>query len=422
MTDEIKVLVSSHGAGRNLVMYYIDPVTELRVARSAGTRKRTEANRNAAVWQDELNSGRYVSPNRIAWQEFRTRYEEEKLATLAQGTQDAAASALNHLKRVLNPKRLSSLTSDVMSRLQAELRKEGMRETTLACHLRHIGAALGWAVSIGMLAKAPRIQRSKRLKGQKFMKGRPITAEEFDRMLDKIPATRPEDAAVWARYLTGLWLSGLRLVESLTLSWEPDAPFAVDLSGKYPRFRICAEAEKGNQDRLLPMTPDFARWLLQTPEADRDGRVFTVNGLGTGRPLTDKRVTRIITRIGKAAGVVVDRRTKKFRETENGKTRLVEREVVKYASAHDLRRAFATRWARKVRPTTLQKLMRHAFLETTMRYYVEIDADEIAAELWQQETDQGRPHTLPHTGPDSPQNVTRGPVDGSTEAPCREQG
>ena len=31
----------------------------------------------------------------------------------------------------------------------------------------------------------------------------------------------------------------------------------VNLSGKRPRLRIYAEAEKGQRNRLLPMTPDL---------------------------------------------------------------------------------------------------------------------------------------------------------------------
>lgn len=55
----------------------------------------------------------------------------------------------------------------------------------------------------------------------------------------------------------------------------------------------------------------------------------------------------------------------------------------KYASAHDLRRSFGTRWAGKVKPVTLQLLMRHESVETTMKYYVDQDADDMADQLWQ---------------------------------------
>ncbi len=84
--------------------------------------------------------------------------------------------------------------------------------------------------------------------------------------------------ASWQRLLHGLWLSGLRLGESLNIWWDDDTKLCVDLTGRRPMFRIRAELEKGNQDRLLPMTPDFAEFLQATPETDRTEPVFRVLG------------------------------------------------------------------------------------------------------------------------------------------------
>jgi integrase len=53
----------------------------------------------------------------------------------------------------------------------------------------------------------------------------------------------------------------------------------------------------------------------------------------------------------------------------------------KFATAHDLRRAFGTRWAARVKPADLQKLMRHENIDTTMKYYVDEDAKEMRARL-----------------------------------------
>ena len=132
-----------------------------------------------------------------------------------------------------------------------------------------------------------------------MMRGRPITTEEYERMLKEVPKVRSKDAAVWKYYLKGLWLSGLRLEESLVLSWDLDAPISVDLSGKRPRLRIDAEAEKGHRNRLLPVTPDFAEFLLARQRIEREGKVFRVDGIFTGKPMTPKRVSRVISAIGK---------------------------------------------------------------------------------------------------------------------------
>ena len=67
---------------------------------------------------------------------------------------------------------------------------------------------------------------------------------------------------------------GLRLGEALNLYWDRSDKLCVDLSGRRPMLRIVAELEKGGRDRLLPIAPEFADFLLQTPEAERHGRVF----------------------------------------------------------------------------------------------------------------------------------------------------
>jgi hypothetical protein len=55
----------------------------------------------------------------------------------------------------------------------------------------------------------------------------------------------------------------------------------------------------------------------------------------------------------------------------------------KHASAHDLRRSFGFRWAVRVMPIVLQKLMRHASIDTTLKYYVGNDAREMGKAVWQ---------------------------------------
>jgi integrase len=368
MNEEVKVKITRHAGRKYLIAYYDDPITGKREQRSTKTADETKAVKFAAVWEDELLSGRYRRDSRITWPDFRERYENEKLASLADKTQRMAETVFNHLERLIGPKHLRSLTAATLSKFQAELRKTGISETSIDAYLGHLQAALSWAVSMDMLPKMPKIQRPKKAKGRKLMRGRPITAEEFERMIAVVPKIRKRDAAAWQRYLTGLWLSGLRLEESLVLSWDDDAGIFVDLTGKHPRLRIFAEAEKGHQDRLLPMTPDLARFLLETPEGERSGPVFKLTGTFTGKPITPKRVSRIVSSIGKRAGVVVNKQQGKF------------------ASAHDLRRAFGTRWASRVKPATLQLLMRHRSIDTTMKYYVGQDADDVAAELWAAES------------------------------------
>lgn len=366
----ISVRVVEFGDRKHFQMQFIDPITgrkktlSTKVKRTGRKADRTTAERVAAKWESELREGRYHAPDKITWSAFRSRYEQEKLASLAPGTVQRAAAVLNKIEEILNPQRLSQITPERLSYFQSKLREAGQRESTIAGNLAHLRSALSWARSVKMIHAVPEITMPKRAKGSKIMKGRPITTEEFERMLAAIPSVRADDADRWTRFLWGLWLSGLRLAESLKLSWDIEGELMIDLDGKHPRLRIWAEAEKGHQDRLLPITPDFAQWLLETPPSERTGLVFNLPGTWTAQTMSHKRVSRVVSAVGKKAAVVVNK--------ADGK----------YASAHDLRRAFATRWAPKVKPATLQLLMRHESIETTLKYYVDQDADDVAAELW----------------------------------------
>lgn len=358
-----------------------EPDTNVWRQRIVEAANKNQAKKVAAQLEADLDQGRYLLPGKVTWDEFRRRYEAEKLASLAKGTWGSAESALNHAENLLKPDRLADVTSSALSVLQAKLRKTGIAEASIACHLRHLRAALNWAHSVGMLPTVPAVNMPKRAKGGKLMKGRPITGEEFERMLAAVPKVRPTDALQWDRLLQGLWLSGLRLGEALNLSWNLEAAFSIDLSGKHPRFRILAEAQKSHADQLLPMTPDFAEFVLATPETDRVGPVFTITSRRSGATPLLYWVSATITKIGQAAGVKVNAATKSRRDNDG---KLATRSVVKYASAHDLRRAFGTRWAARVNTATLKLLMRHSDVATTERYYVSLDADEVSASLWGQ--------------------------------------
>jgi hypothetical protein len=155
MTDEIQVHVHSFGPNRALSLVYYDPVTGKKVAKSSGTRDETEAERAAAVWQDELNRGAYQRPSKLTWQEFRKRVEADKLAPMCSGSQEAYRAALRNFERLAGPDRLARVTAALLTRFQAAARKQGMKETTLHKHLRHLKAIFRWAERQGLLAKAP---------------------------------------------------------------------------------------------------------------------------------------------------------------------------------------------------------------------------------------------------------------------------
>lgn len=420
MSDEIKVTVVKFGDRKLLQMQYVDPVSRKKKTRSAGTAVRRDAERAAAKWEAELREGRVSGGGKILWADFRERYENEVLTSLAEGTDGKVQGVFNLLERMIAPSRLREITADRLSLFQSKLREEGRSESTIAGYMAHLKAALRWAARIGLIAKAPEITRLKRAKSSGKMKGRPISGEEFDRMIMKTAAgllvagekEKPEERATarrltdsakasllakrkaavattapaWQHLLNGLWLSGLRLGEALELSWDDSRKLSIDLSGEFPVISIPAELEKGHKDRTAPMAPEFAEFLLAIPEDERTGYVFKMTKRHGGRPDIDT-ASRTVSAIGKAAGIKVNVEAK-------GK--------VKYASAHDLRRSFGERWAARVMPQVLKELMRHESIETTLRYYVGRNAQTTASVLWDAHRKATASNTPSNTSPVEP--------------------
>ena len=370
MNEEIKVYVVKYADRANLVMRYLDPMTNKHVQRSTGTTKKREAERIAAKWEAELREGRYQKSSCMTWDKFVLLHEKHVLSGMKKSTAGAYDSSLNVFKRLANPQCLADATTGRMTAFATKLREQGRSTATVARHLRHLQVIFRWAKRQGYLQTVPTVEIPKQQKG---MRGRPITGEEFERMIVAVPKAVGELAADSFRfYLQGLWSSGLRLEESLTLRWD-EAPGAivVELGGRRPMLRIPAEAEKGGTHRLLPITPEFAKLLETIPEDERRGRVFKLL-TKTGELSKSSRHTigPRVSSIGRAAGVVTDQREKKGTL------------VKEFASAHDLWRAFGFRWSRRVMPTVLRELMRHSDITTTMKYYVGVNAEATADELW----------------------------------------
>jgi len=144
MSDEIRVKVNSYGPDRPLSLVYFDPVSGRKKAKSAGTTDWREAERLAGELEKELRAGRYAAPSKVTWADFRKRYEVEKLSAMSPKTASSFKAAANHLERVLNPDRLCKLTAAALSRFQAKLREDGMKESTIGSTFRNLRAALSW--------------------------------------------------------------------------------------------------------------------------------------------------------------------------------------------------------------------------------------------------------------------------------------
>ena len=226
-----------------------------------------------------------------------------------------------------------------------ELREQGRSNSTIARRLRTLKAGARWAHRRGWLREAPFFEMPKGA-GQKS-EGRPLDVREFNKALEAVPkVVAPEDVDAWRFFLRGLWLSGLRLSESLRLRWDrrKGGPSIV-MKAEDSVFEFPTGGQKSRRVEEVPAAPDSVQLLYEHWETEG----FDFKGLPS--PRTKDKIGRVVTAIGKAARVVVDART------------------VKIGSAHDLRRSFGLRWSRRVLAAILKDLMRHKSIATTLTYY-----------------------------------------------------
>jgi len=381
MNEEIKVYVVKFQDRDNYAMKYIDPMTGKNVRRSTGTTKRKEAEKIAAKWEAELQEGRYQKISKLSWEEFCERFELDGTGGLKASTVAGYMQSLAAFRRLCHPRGVFDLTTAKMTGFTSELRKPRtikigkgknertetrvLSEATVAGHLRHLKRIARWAQRQGYIPKVPSFDMPKKASGAQRMKGRPIVAEEFERMLAATPSVVGEKAAdSWKLLLQGLWASGLRISEAMALRWDQQpGGVCVMLNGQRSVLAFDADSQKSGKVQLVPLAPEAVKLL--TPIRRESGFVFDVrrqDGLPMARDA--HKASKIICKIGKAANVVVD--------PVKGKC----------ASAHDLRRAFAFRWSRLIKTPELKELMRHASIETTLTYYVGQNAEATSEGLW----------------------------------------
>jgi integrase len=385
MADDINVILVKRKGRKFLYMRYTCPLTGETFEKSSEATTESEARKQAGKWQAELVAGGGHTRS-AKWSDFRSRYEDGKAFGLRPKTVSKVSATFNVIEEVMKPDSVKRITPQWLTLLQKRLLDGGRTPATVESICRHLKAAMNWAREQDIISSVPKFPRLNKVRTAKQMRGRPITAEEFERMLAAVDSVWPdfkhdrnnanqrrEQQRESIRFLLrGLWFSGLRLGEALGLTWDQWADgIRVDMSGKFVKLLIPMESEKGGQDRVYPVTPDFAELLRSVPEQDRTGKVFSPILYRGVCDRTDT-VSRAITAIGEAAKVKVDE--KPPRGTKNPPATV-------WASAHDLRRAFGARWSRKVNSMVLKELMRHSSVTTTEKYYVGINADETAALL-----------------------------------------
>lgn len=258
-------------------------------------------------------------PDVDSWKEFRRRYEDEVCSSMSIGTDHKIVSVFNVLERAMKPKLLIDVDGDMLRSMARGC------ETMIARNRRSKDTwHISWQRSLGQGSQSdlrnPESENAEARQKSRAMKGRPITLEEFERTLDKVPADvlsqrvneHRKSAVVepWRFYRRGMWSSGVRLSASMELHWYDTTKLCVvDLDKAHPMLHKLVELEKRNEDRILPMAPEFAEFLRAVPASQQVGFVF--NPLHQREcyscHLTAFHVGKLVTKIGGKSAVVIDR-------------------------------------------------------------------------------------------------------------------
>jgi integrase len=266
----------------------------------------------------------------MTWERFRELYETEELPSKRPETQDKVHTVFDSLERLAKPKRLCDLNERLLSRYAAALRENGLQASTVKGYLAYLASALSWAKDQKLVAEMPTIRMPKVPKKRRA-DIRTVTAEEFERLIEKAPS------AQWAALIATAWYAGLRRGELFDLTWNDQAAPHIDFARN--RINLPAEYTKAVEDQWVPLHPQLAQILQALPRAGR--RIFSIV---------------------------------KHKDTITGRFEKIAKQAGLKLTPHDLRRSFGSRYASVVQAPVLQRLMRHANIATTMEFYTNVES------------------------------------------------
>ena len=335
--------------------------------KSAKTSCRRDAERVAARLEAELREQRILR-NRpeTSWELCRDQWYAEHVDRLAKATITSYHSAISSIEDLMAPKDVSELTDSYLADYVTKCIDEEHSPNTIKSYLRQLNIFFGWLLRNERIERVP---QAKSPRAHQQAHGRPLNLEEFERILKTVPlVVGGERSKYWKFDLWCLWYSGLRINEAFELQWNSETAISIQgLSRSQPMIWTPANEDKSRRESLLPAPPDLVDFLRRrTKKESRTGHVLFMRGKSGGRYELAETAGKLIAKIGRVANVISARDHKG--------------EPV-YASAHDLRRSFGTRWASEVEAPVLQQMMRHESIHTTMSYYAHVSASKIGEKI-----------------------------------------
>jgi len=254
-------------------------------------------------------------------------------------------AAFNKLKEVINTNILS--VQDVSSIHYGTFKDyllENLEYNSARTYIGYISIIFNKAIDDGIYkGKNPFI----RLKRKDKLFIRTLPDEHLNMILEHLKKT---DIKLY-RIIFFISKTGFRLNEAVELTWEQI---------KWKEKMIDLYNFKDNRYDLFPMNLENGTLIEFLSEFKKDsGKIFNVNHDWVTKPY-QKAIAEI--------NIEMKKSNKNWKDLPN-------------YTVHDLRRSFGSRYAKRLMPLELMKLMRHRDISTTLRYYINMEISDIAEKL-----------------------------------------
>ena len=295
------------------VLKFYCPLREKRIRRSCRTRDRREARRVMRECQERLINGQYAlsggaitaeqeksmpshlrarreaqHSHTITWDEAYDHYRQNRSTRVRPMSLTHALSRVQMAERIFAGQRedmgLSTgftvqevMTLDQLEYLQDRLlagdegRFDYRSANTVNSTMGAVMAFVNFCFRRGWIPGVPYIQK---LDADDAMRGRPITADEFQRMLDATPEVVGDRAApTWQFTLKLIWESGFRLGDVMDFCWHDERHIRPRWPGESRSHATLAipSSQKNGRNQEVPMLPGLRELLETVPICERNG-------------------------------------------------------------------------------------------------------------------------------------------------------
>ncbi len=233
-----------------------------------------------------------ANPDERTWEESAGHYRTQHKRRVRRKAKEDADSRLDMAKRIFEARRKAKglppgvtlrecMTLEALEYLQdqlldgAESHYDRRSPNTVNSMLAAIMAFVRYAYDHEWIDRIPPLRK---LDVDEVMRGRPITGEEFERILEAVPKVVGEGPAEeWRFALKIPWESGFRIADLLDFSWDDIMrihPVWPRRQGQHPTL-VIPSTQKNGKNEEIPLLPGLKKLLDTVPEDRRTG--FVVN-------------------------------------------------------------------------------------------------------------------------------------------------